>query len=69
LDFVPDKNQFLRGDVKAEILEDVKSCHRDLCSIARVPRDLVPSDPANIWVTYGQGAVPWSAEGSMCFDR
>ena len=65
--FVPDKHQFLRGDVKADILEDVKSCHRALCSmIARIPRDLVPSDPANIWVTYGQGAVSRGLQKALC---
>ena len=65
LDFVPDKNQLLRGDIKAEILEDVK-CHHALCSIARVPRDLVPSDPANFWVTYGHGAVSRGLQKALC---
>ena len=67
MDFVPDKHQFLRGEVKAEILEDVKSCHSALCSmIARVPRDLVPPDPANIWVTYSQGAVSRGLQKALC---
>ena len=67
MDFVPDKHQFLRGDVKVDTLEDVKSCHRALCSmIARIPRDLVPPDPANIWVTYGQGAVSRGLQKALC---
>ena len=35
-------------------------------SIARVPKDLVPSDPANIWVTYGQGAVSRGLQKALC---
>ena len=58
LKFVPDRLQFLRGEVKVDMLEDVKSCHHALCSMIKdVPKELVPPDPVNIWGLYGQGAV------------
>ena len=67
LDFVPDKRKFLGGEVKANIFEDVKACHHALRStIANVPRDLVPPDPANIWAIYGQGAVSRGLQKALC---
>ena len=49
LEFVPDRDRFARGDVKANIVEDVKLCHRALNTmIQNVPRELLPLEPADI---------------------
>lgn len=67
LDFVPDRDQLVRGELKAIIVEDIRSCHQTLYSmIQNIPRELVPPEAADIWTTYGQGAVSRRLQKALC---
>ena len=58
LDFVPDRQQFIRGELKGDFVENVKVCHQALRDmIQNVPKELVPTDPDKFWSNYGQGRV------------
>ena len=35
-------------------------------ALSQSTQKLVPSDPANIWVTYGQGAVSRGLQKALC---
>ena len=55
LEFVPESERLIRGELKANFIEDVNSCHRALCTIIQnVPKELIPPDPNTIWTTYGK---------------
>ena len=67
LEFVPDSDRRIRGELKANFIEDVNSCHQALCTIIQnVPKELIPSDPNTIWTTYGQGAVSRRLQKALC---
>ena len=56
LDFVPDRQEFLRWETKVDPF-DIKSSHQAICSAVSDTKDLVPADPTHIWADYGKRAV------------
>jgi len=66
-EFVTESDRLIRGELKANFIEEVNSCHRALCTIIQnVPKELIPSDPNTIWTTYGQGAVSRRLQKALC---
>ena len=67
LEFVPESDRLIRGELKANFIEDVNSCHQALCTmIQNAPKELYPPDPNTIWTTYGQGAASRRLQKALC---